>query len=72
MYKKAESMVMKAQGESRGKLNERQGGLSGSSPLRSGVSRDSQMGRLDCVSSGQRQTQGDYQDQVHSDHMLLG
>ncbi len=37
-----------------GKLHEGQGGLSGSSPLRSDYSRDSQAGRLYHVSSGQR------------------
>jgi hypothetical protein len=35
-----------------------QGGLSGSSLLRSDGAHDSHAGRLDCVSSGQRQTKG--------------
>jgi hypothetical protein len=42
-------------------LNESQGGQSGSNPLRLDESRDSLLGRLDCLSSGQRQTKGGLQ-----------
>jgi hypothetical protein len=49
---------MKAQWGTQGELNKSQGGLSGPSLLRSDDSRDSQAGRLDYVSSGQKQNQG--------------
>jgi hypothetical protein len=65
--KQAESVFMKAQGELEGNLNESQGRLSGSSPLRSDGFSDSQAGKLDCVTSGQRQIKMDNRDQVHFD-----
>ncbi len=55
-----------------GRLNESQGGLSGSRPLRLDDSCDSQKGRLDCMINGQRQTKRDYRIQVHSDQMVIG
>ncbi len=65
--KQAESVFMKAQGELKGNLNESQGRLSGSSPLRSDGFCDSQAGKLDSMTSGQRQTKMDNWDQVHFD-----
>ncbi len=70
--KQAESDInVSSRGNSKGIWNESQRGLSGSSPLRPNYSCDSQAGRLDCVSSGQRQTKGDYRGRVHSDQMVL-
>jgi hypothetical protein len=59
-----------------GNLHEGQGGLSGLSPFRSDGSQDSQVGRLDCVSSGQGQSKsklsllGANQARFHSDQMV--
>jgi hypothetical protein len=48
----------KLRGNLRGKLHEGQGRLSGWSPLRSDGSPDSQAGKLDRVSGGQRELKG--------------
>jgi hypothetical protein len=49
----------KLRGISRGNLNERQEGLLGLRQIRSDGSHDSQAGRLECMSSGKRQSKGD-------------
>jgi hypothetical protein len=53
-----DSPTMKLRGNSRGKLHEGQGGLSGSSSLRLDGSCDSQAGMLDRVDGSQRQLKG--------------
>jgi hypothetical protein len=54
-------LKMNLMGNSRGNLHESQGGLPGLSPIRSDGSQDSQAGRLDHVSGGQRQFKGGHQ-----------
>jgi hypothetical protein len=64
-------------GQGHSKLSKSQGGLPGLSPLRSDGSRGNQMGRLDCVSGGQKtlrtklNLKGDFQVRVHSGQMVL-
>jgi hypothetical protein len=57
-------------GNSRGILHASQGGLSGSSPLRSDGSRDRQMG-LSCVSGVQKKLMVGHEVRVHSGQMVL-
>ncbi len=63
--------INNSQMELKGNLHASQGGLSGSSPLRSNGSQVSQIGRLSFMSSGQKQLKESHQAQVHSDQMVL-